>query len=75
MHPHDPHTHTLARTHTRARAHTHTHTHTQVSLQQRFQGSISGLQRANPDIPDIHATMPTGTLVCILPDICQLGGY
>lgn len=48
---------------------------TLASIQQRFQGSIAGLQRANPEVTDIHATMPTGTMICVLPAICLPGGF
>jgi hypothetical protein len=55
----------------RAGARSHTCTHEQ----DRFEGSMTSLQRANPEVTKIHETMPTGKLICVLPAVCITGGF
>jgi len=61
--------------HTQKNAHAHGRSDTYTHEQDRFQGSMTSLERANPEVTKIHETITTGKVICVLPAVCIAGGF
>ena len=59
--------------HTQKNAHAHGRSDTYTHEQDRFQGSMTSLERANPEVTKIHETITTGKVICVLPAVCIAG--
>jgi len=59
--------------HTQKNAHAHGRSDTYTHEQDRFQGSMTSLERANPEVTKINETITTGKVICVLPAVCIAG--